>query len=164
MCLLKDILCFWGELIFAVLMWSRFVIAGHIVWTVDCMYVLVWLCDSILIFLIFVYCSFLWVHKCDIFAEVWLMLSFSCTCTTIHYIFLLSFSISFFRYFFARCCASVAYAVIIIIIINEKINVAFSHRTARTRNSHKKMCCLSHLWSLSKWLNIFFHHRVATSF
>ena len=27
---------------------------------------------------------------------------------------------------------------IIIIIINEKINVAFSRRTARTRNSHKK--------------------------
>ena len=29
-------------------------------------------------------------------------------------------------------------AIIIIIIINEKINVAFSRRTARTRNSHKK--------------------------
>ena len=28
--------------------------------------------------------------------------------------------------------------IIIIIIINEKINVAFSRRTARTRNSHKK--------------------------
>jgi len=28
--------------------------------------------------------------------------------------------------------------VVIIIIINEKINVAFSRRTARTRNSHKK--------------------------
>ena len=27
---------------------------------------------------------------------------------------------------------------IVIIIINEKINVAFSRRTARTRNSHKK--------------------------
>ena len=30
------------------------------------------------------------------------------------------------------------FAIIIIIIINEKINVAFSRRTARTRNSHKK--------------------------
>ena len=29
-------------------------------------------------------------------------------------------------------------SIIIIIIINEKINVAFSRRTARTRNSHKK--------------------------
>ena len=28
--------------------------------------------------------------------------------------------------------------IIIIIIINEEINVAFSRRTARTRNSHKK--------------------------
>jgi len=28
--------------------------------------------------------------------------------------------------------------IIIIIIINEKINMAFSRRTARTRNSHKK--------------------------
>ena len=28
--------------------------------------------------------------------------------------------------------------IIIIITINEKINVAFSRRTARTRNSHKK--------------------------
>ena len=28
--------------------------------------------------------------------------------------------------------------IIIIIIINEKINVAFSRRTARTRNSHTK--------------------------
>jgi len=28
--------------------------------------------------------------------------------------------------------------IIIIVIINEKINVAFSRRTARTRNSHKK--------------------------
>jgi len=28
--------------------------------------------------------------------------------------------------------------IIIIIIINEKINVAFSRRTARTRNNHKK--------------------------
>jgi len=28
--------------------------------------------------------------------------------------------------------------IIIIIIINEKINVAFSRRTARTRDSHKK--------------------------
>ena len=32
----------------------------------------------------------------------------------------------------------VYYFGIIIIIINEKINVAFSRRTARTRNSHKK--------------------------
>jgi len=31
-----------------------------------------------------------------------------------------------------------AIIIIISIIINEKINVAFSRRTARTRNSHKK--------------------------
>ena len=42
------------------------------------------------------------------------------------------------------CCAIKCFlltllpAVIIIIIINEKINVAFSHRTAGTRNSHKQ--------------------------
>jgi len=36
-------------------------------------------------------------------------------------------------------CHSVSLSVIIIIIIiNEKINVAFSRRTTRTRNSHKK--------------------------
>ena len=36
------------------------------------------------------------------------------------------------------CVSSTDALVIIIIIINEKINVAFSRRTARTRNSHKK--------------------------
>ena len=34
-------------------------------------------------------------------------------------------------------------SIIIIIIINEKINVAFSQKTARTRNIHKQMTTCS---------------------
>ena len=37
-----------------------------------------------------------------------------------------------------KCRVPNSIIIIIIIIINEKINVAFSRRTARTRNSHKK--------------------------
>ena len=51
------------------------------------------------------------------------------------FLFLPSVFINCYSTFSNRCTRRI---IIIIIIINEKINVAFSRRTARTRNSHKK--------------------------